>query len=290
MFVWGVDMDIETLKTFLVLAETKNFTRAANQIFVAQSTVTNRIYELEKELGVSLFIRNNRSVALTVEGMYFKTYAEKVIELTDTSLSKLSSLNKFENHLSIGASESIYEGHLAPIILNHQRKHPEDSLKISIGLSTDLIEQLQDGILDVVFTYLPLKKAHFHCSIFRQDTLVLVTDVHNTKFRNGISKEALLTVNYLMCNFALQDVGIFIRNIFPKHHQFSLEIDDCSKIIPFLIGEDTYTFLPEDMAKPFVENKSLQIISLTDLQTPVINSYIIFNSSRKELCENIFKF
>ena len=48
-------MDIETMKTFLVLVDTKNFTRTAHQLFIAQSTVTNRILELEKELNVTLF-------------------------------------------------------------------------------------------------------------------------------------------------------------------------------------------------------------------------------------------
>ena len=43
-------MDIQTLKTFIALAETKSFTKTANKLFVAQSTVTNRITELEKEL------------------------------------------------------------------------------------------------------------------------------------------------------------------------------------------------------------------------------------------------
>lgn len=61
-------MDIETMKTFLVLVDTKNFTRTAHQLFIAQSTVTNRILELEKELNVTLFERNNRSVELTPAG------------------------------------------------------------------------------------------------------------------------------------------------------------------------------------------------------------------------------
>ena len=43
-------MDIESIKTFMVLAHTKNYTRAANQLFVAQSTVTNRIHELESRV------------------------------------------------------------------------------------------------------------------------------------------------------------------------------------------------------------------------------------------------
>ncbi len=105
-------MDIEALNTFLTLANTKNYTRTAAQLFVAQSTVTNRIHELEKELNITLFTRNNRSVELTVEGEQFKDYAEKVITLTNASLSEISSLHKYENHLRIGSSDSIYEGHL----------------------------------------------------------------------------------------------------------------------------------------------------------------------------------
>lgn len=281
-------MEIEQLRTFLVLAATKNFTRTANQIFVAQSTITNRISELEKEIGVSLFSRTNRNVSLTPEGEHFRIYAEKVVELTDNSLSELSSLHKYKNQLRIGASDSIYEGHLAPIILKHQRNHPNDSLKISIGLSSHLLEQLQHDILDVVFTYLPLKKANYHCELYRQDTLVLVTDTKNKQYQNGITHEELLSVNYVMCNFALQDVGQFIRHLFPKYHQFALEIDDCSKIIPFLMNSNNYTFLPKHMAEPFVTDKKLQIIPLSDLQTPIINHYIIGNHAKKELWKNIF--
>ena len=48
-------MNIEALKTFLVVAEVKNFTKAAQQLFVVQSTITNRIKELEKEIGQPLF-------------------------------------------------------------------------------------------------------------------------------------------------------------------------------------------------------------------------------------------
>lgn len=281
-------MDIESLKTFLILAETKSFTKTANQVFVAQSTVTNRINELERDLGVSLFTRNNRSVMLTLEGKHFQTYASKMVELTNSSLAELSSLHQYQNHLRIGATDSIYESHLAHTILNHQQCFPEDSLKITIGSSSHLIDQLQSDILDVVFTYLPLTKAHFHCNVYRQDALVLVTDINNKKYINGITKEELASTNYLMCNFALQDVGLFIRNLFPKYHQFALEIDDCAKIIPFLIGQDTYSFLPEDIVKPFVDENKLRIIPLKDFQSPVINSYVISKNSKKAMWERIF--
>ena len=58
-------MDIESIRTFLILADTKNYTKTADQLFVAQSTVTNRIMELERELGARLYERTNRRVFLT---------------------------------------------------------------------------------------------------------------------------------------------------------------------------------------------------------------------------------
>ena len=281
-------MDIETMKTFLVLVDTKNFTRTAHQLFIAQSTVTNRILELEKELNVTLFERNNRSVELTPAGERFSLYAASVIRLTDTAMAEISSIHKFENTLRIGSSDSVYEAHLAPIIQAHQRNHPEDALKISIGLSSQLLEQLQSDILDVVFSYIPLRNPKFHCEIYKEDPMILVTDWNNRKYQKGIRQQELLQENYLMCNFALQNVGQFIRNLFPKYHQFSLEIDDCSKIIPFLIGQQNYTFLPKDTAASYIKEKKLREVELLDFQTPVINSYIIGKKSKRNLLESMF--
>ena len=282
-------MDIESIKTFMILAHTRNYTRAADQLFVAQSTVTNRIHELEKELGFLLFNRNNRSVELTNEGEKFRVYAEKVIELTDTSLAELSSVQKYDHYLRIGCADSIYEGHLAGLILKHRKTHPKDYLKISIGLTEHLLEQIQNDMLDVVFTYLPLHKNSVHCELYKQDTLVLVTDIENNKYKKGITVEQLLAEKYLMCNFALQDVGQYIRKLFPKYHQFELEIDDCMKIVPYLLHQNNYTFLPKDMADHYIREKQLRRVRLIDFNTPVINSYIIYKKSLEKICTSIFK-
>ncbi len=281
-------MDMEDLRTFLVLANTKNYTRAARELFVAQSTVTNRIAELEKELGVSLFDRTSRKVELTTEGGKFRIYAENVMELTESSLAEITSAKRFDNHLRIGSADSIYEGHLALQILKYRQEHPRDSLRISIGVTNHLLEQLQADMLDVVFTYLPLGKSGYHSELYKTDALVLVTDARNEQFRDGITEQQLVGVNYLMCNFALQEVGQYIRKLFPRFHQFELEIDDCMKIVPFLLHQDTYTFLPKDMARPYIERGELREIPLLDFSTPLINSYIICKESAREMCRRMF--
>ena len=70
-------MDTTTLRTFIALAQIKNFTKTAQQLFVAQSTVTNRIRDLEMELGVPLFIRSHKQVDLTPSGQKFLDYAQR---------------------------------------------------------------------------------------------------------------------------------------------------------------------------------------------------------------------
>ena len=281
-------MDTESIRTFLVLAKTRNYTRAADQLFVAQSTVTNRINELERELEFTLFTRTNRSVELTVKGEKFRVYAEKMMELTENSLAEISSVLMYDHYLRIVCADSIYEGHLAERIREHRRTHPGDYLKISIGLTDHLLEQVQNDMLDVVFTYLPVKKNSLHCELYKQDQLVLVTRSRNRKYKNGITEAQLLEEKYLMCNFALQDVGQYIRKLFPKYHQFELEIDDCMKIVPFLMDQDNYTFLPKDMAEHYLEKGKLREVPLIDFNTPVINSYIIYKKNHEEICRQIF--
>ena len=72
-------MNTEQLETFLALAETKNFSRCAQRLIISQSAVSKRIFELEKELGQTLFHRSG-GVALTGEGRAFRPYAEHAPE------------------------------------------------------------------------------------------------------------------------------------------------------------------------------------------------------------------
>ena len=84
-------MDTTTLRTFIALAQIKNFTKTAQQLFVAQSTVTNRIRDLEMELGVPLFIRSHKQVDLTPSGQKFLSYAQRFVSLELAALQDIQS-------------------------------------------------------------------------------------------------------------------------------------------------------------------------------------------------------
>lgn len=268
-------MDTQTLKTFLLLAKLKNFTQTAEQLFVAQSTVTNRIADLETELGKPLFTRNKRSVTLTAEGHTFCQYAQRMIDIENTALQDIHAIKQYESSLHVGTTNTIYECHLQQHMKEWIQEHPHAALKITIGHSNDLLRALQDGILDVAYCYTPLYKKGIACQVFAIDELVLVTRSADSLWQDGIKKEDLPRTKYLFCNFALQEVGTFIRELFPPHYQFPFEIDNSTKLIPYLLDLGGISFLPESLAMPYLADGSLLKIPLLDFETPKICCYKI---------------
>lgn len=276
-------MDTQTLETFLLLAKIKNFTQTAEQLFVAQSTVTNRIADLEAELGTPLFSRDKRRVALTKAGILFEPYAKRMLELEHTAFQELHSARHFSEAIHIGTTNTIYECHLYPQISTWLENHPQNALKVTIGHSHDLHCALQDGVLDVAFCYTPLMKKGISCEIFAADELILVTSAAHNPYPEGIHKKELIDSDYLFCNFALQEAGSFIRELFPPHFAFRFEIDNSTKLIPYLLDFGGISFLPEGLAKPYLKRGELERILLLDFTAPKIRSYQIQKSDRPNL-------
>lgn len=280
-------MDTQVLRTFLTLASLKNFTQTADVLFVAQSTVTNRIADLEREVGKKLFLRDKKTVSLTKEGQLFQTYAKRMVDLEEQSLKELNSFC-YANNLRIGSTNTIYECHLYPLIQNFMLENTDTSVKVILGHSNDLLHMLQDGIIDIVFSYVPFTKSGFCCTPCNNDELILVTNAGDNEYSDGIRRDQLCELKYLMCNFALQDVGIFIRSLFPDHYQFPFEIDNSTKLIQYLKDGFGCSFLPYSLVKDELEAGTLRIIPLLDFETPKIISYSIYRQGNT-LCTKLLE-
>lgn len=274
-------MDTQTLKTFLTLANVKNFTQTARLMYIAQSTVTNRIAELEKEVGKPLFVRSKKNISLTREGVVFLDYARRILDLEDLSIQELNSPAFSRTPLRIGTTNTIYECYLAPVLLRMLKEENGYAVNLVISHSVSLLQSLQDGLLDLAFTYEPLQKSGYHCRRFRTDRLLLVTTPEGARLRPAVRKEELPSLNYLFCNFALQEVGQFIRELFPPLYQFRFEIDNSTKLIDYLLEGIGCTFLPDGLVQPYLEKGALAAIELLDFEAPRINCYQCFPKGRE---------
>ena len=283
-------MNTEELKTFIFLSKVKNFTLAAEKLRIAQSTVTNRIGELEKELGKKLFSRGAKTVTLTEAGEIFLRYAERILELQDTSVEEMNALSSHSRKFSIGAINATYEIYVKPLVDNCLKNNSVTSIKVMLGHSLDLIQQLQDHMLDMVFSAVPLKRAGYNCDVFDEDRVALVCGKGYNEYPNGVTKVQLAKMPYLMCDLTLSDAGVFIRSLFPKNHVFRLDVDNTSKLIPFLENGLGYSFLPYKLIKDKLEDGTLEEVKLKDFNAPKINTYLIYRQGYdvKRFLENKF--
>lgn len=266
-------MNSEAIRTFIMLSKLKNFTRTAERLYVAQSTVTNRIAELESETGQKLFVRRQGGVDLTEEGQLFLSYALRISELEESFIREVSSAARYEKTLRIGAVNAEYESELYPRVRDFYRAHADVALKVVLGHSDDLLQMLQDNLIDIAFSYLPLKKAGFVSRRFSSDKLVLVTAPAHNAYRGGIRKAELLECDYLMCDFPFGEAGEFVRSLFPPRHAFRMEIDNSGKVVRCLLDGLGYSFLPHRMVREELSAGALETVRPLDFALPTVACY-----------------
>lgn len=156
-------MDTELLNDFMILAKYKNYSVAAEECYISQSTLSKRIKRLERQLGVVLFERTTKSVELNEYGKTFKAYAEKMLALETECFQALQSmLPADQNSLTIGAIPSLAKYHLTDLIskfISQSGVHvqvitaPSEKLEILLkdgSCDAAFIRQVQDP--DQVFT------------------------------------------------------------------------------------------------------------------------------------------
>jgi LysR family transcriptional repressor of citA len=172
-------MNIEAIETFVLLAENRNFTKTAEMQFLVQSTISNRINELERYIGKELFVRNNKNVKLTKSGEAFLPYAKRILMLKKDGIIKARSIEIYEDRLALGLEDSIYKNIISPIIKKFFLAFPNIAVKLKMNHSEEIIKLLSDGILDVGFVYTKSKSSKFEVIDFWEDEIILVTSPKN---------------------------------------------------------------------------------------------------------------
>jgi len=142
-------VDLEQLNIFIKVATLKNFTRAAESLYLSQPTISSRVKALEEEIGVLLFDRSrSRELSLTEQGILFWDYAQQMLNLYNEFLQNINlEQNSVSGYLRIGAS-SVPGIFILPILLNGFKKQ-YNRVKTSV-LIKDSAEVI-DGVLDYIF-------------------------------------------------------------------------------------------------------------------------------------------
>jgi LysR family hydrogen peroxide-inducible transcriptional activator len=173
-------MEIHQLEYVLALAKYHHFSHAADEICVAQSTLSQQVGKLEEELGVLLFQRTTRTVNLTPAGREFITYAMKIMaEIHQAKQAMQDHITVERGEISIGAIPIIGILGLTSLIASFQKSYPNLHVELLEDASGRLIELLQASEIDVAFLTPPSHCEQYENLAFYpviQDELVLVVN------------------------------------------------------------------------------------------------------------------
>ncbi len=276
-------MDIRTINTFVRAVELGSFTKAADELNYVQSTVTMQIQQLEKDLGYPLFDRIGNKLSLTSLGMEFLNYAYEILHTVKKA--EMIGKNTADIHgvLRLGVSESILIGTMMELLPAFKEKYRNLDLQIKTGHTTELMEQLKQNQLDML--YLSANKntdSDLSCHYIHKEYLVFISGPdHPLARRRKIPFAELMQYHFLVT----EREGICYGRLKELSAQYlvrvndSVEIDNISVIAELVAKGMGIAFLPEYAIRTHTEEGKLVKLDV-DIPEQIYYSQVLCHKNR----------
>lgn len=141
-----IDINFELYKTFYFTAVKLSFTKAADELYVTQSSVSQSIKLLESKLDTKLFFRNKKQIQLTSEGEILFLHVERAYKQIKAAESKIT--DKSAGEINIGASDTLCKYFLLPYFKDFHKKYPEIKINIVNQPSRKTLDMIKSGLMD----------------------------------------------------------------------------------------------------------------------------------------------
>ncbi|WP_067211911.1 LysR family transcriptional regulator [Marinomonas aquimarina] len=173
-------MEIKPLRYFIAVANALSFTRAAEQLHIAQPAISMSIKKLEQELQVQLFHRHDRKISLTDEGQVLYEHAKRLIQQadeTELAMQELSGLSRGEVRVGIPSMLGSY--YFPPILMAFRHRYPNLTLQVIEGGTWKLQQMLESGEIDlsVIVAETPSEQLETR-ALLKEQMLVTVSKEH----------------------------------------------------------------------------------------------------------------
>lgn len=142
-------MEFRVLQYFLAIAREETISKAAESLHITQPTLSRQMKGLEEQLGKQLFIRGNRKINLTEEGILLRQRAEEIISLVEKTESEIiHSDTTISGDIYIGSGETEGMRILAKVIDTCHKEYPKIKFHLYSGNSQDVVEKIENGLID----------------------------------------------------------------------------------------------------------------------------------------------
>jgi DNA-binding transcriptional LysR family regulator len=211
-------LDIDQLRTFVAIADTGSFTRAAEMVHKTQSAVSMQMKRLEDRVGRSIFERDGRLSKLTDEGERLLDYARRIVRLNQECMLSFNE-NELIGRVRLGLPDDYADRYLPEILARFSRSNPKAEVTVMCEPTHNLIERVQNGDLDLaIITHVD---RHGPSEIVRIEQLLWVTSARHSVHEEEPIPLALGRPN---CNWrhsatgALEGAGKAFRILYVSWH------------------------------------------------------------------------
>jgi DNA-binding transcriptional LysR family regulator len=167
-------VELRHVRYFIAVAEYLNFSKAAQQLHIAQPPLSRQIRQLEEDLGVTLFLRNKRHVALTKAGQLFLEEARKLVVQAGHAMEVARHAQKGESGIvRIGIGSGL-GGVISRAVFEHRRRLPAIDIECRDVFSSFQNEALRKSEIDIGFLRPPIDQINLDCELLFEEEFVVV--------------------------------------------------------------------------------------------------------------------
>lgn len=282
------------LEVFYTVAKRLSFTKAASSLFITQPAVTKHIRELEDQYQNKLFERKGNNIQLTAAGTLLMEHAEELFAIYRTIDFDMNTLiNKKEGCLHLGASTTIAQYVIPPLLAGFRKKFPEIQLKMRNGNTEQIEKYLLDKEIEVALVEGRSRHQEIQYTEFIKDEIVLVCGKdHPLAKMPEISAGQLKAYNFVLrergsgtlevIDHALKEAGMKLSDL-----PVEIELGSTESIKSYLLNSDTLAFISIHSLLKELQTGVLRVVDVKGL-TIERNFYYIHLKGKADGIAEVF--
>jgi len=266
-------LEFRQLKTFVKVAELKSFSKAAQEVFLTQPTVSEHVRLLEKELNTRLFLRTKREAILTPAGRVFIKHAKRILNLRRQVILEMGQFSStVEGELIIGASSIPGEYILPRIIGTFHHQFPKIKIELFISDSKEAIEWVLDRKCEIAFVGFDPNHKLLNVTPFSSDRIAPVINVsHPLASQPTLTLKELRSIPLVLresgsgtrkaVERALNEMGLTWKSF-----NVSLLVGSATAVINAVLSGPFFSFLSLRSVENAFLQKRLKVIQASDFR------------------------
>ena len=260
------------LKVFHTVAKRLNFTKAADELCITQPAVSRHIQEIENYFKIKLFDRNGTKISLTQAGEVLLQYTNQLFALYSNMEFELNSLNQSHTgKLRIGASTTIAQYVLPPLLADFHKKFRDIKVSLTINNTEQIEQALQNKDIDFGIIEGQSKKTLFKYTEFLNDEIVLIANIqHPLAKKEMITMDELPKIPLLLREPGSRTLEVIVHALKPfgikiSQLQSEMQLGSTESIKSYLLHSNCMAFLSIYSILKELKNKEVAIIDVNGL-------------------------